>query len=97
MKNNSLLINTARGGILNIDDLLDLLEKKEIQINFSFDVFPNEPLDHRTLKRFKNIKEIQPNIRMILMPHNASADADTCAGACLYPVASLQVSFNPFV
>lgn len=77
MKNNSLLINTARGGILNIDDLLDLLEKKEIQINFSFDVFPNEPLDHRTLKRFKNIKKIQPNIRMILMPHNASADADT--------------------
>jgi len=77
MKKNSLLINTARGGILNIDDLLDLLEKKEIQINYSFDVFPNEPLDPRTLKRFKNIKEIQPDIRMILMPHNASADADT--------------------
>ncbi|MFX1356302.1 MAG: 2-hydroxyacid dehydrogenase [Promethearchaeota archaeon] len=77
MKKNSLLINTARGGILNLDDLLDLFEKKEIHINLSFDVYPNEPLDHRTLMRFKHIKENQPEIRMILMPHNASADADT--------------------
>ncbi|MFX0057190.1 MAG: NAD(P)-dependent oxidoreductase [Candidatus Hodarchaeota archaeon] len=77
MKKDSLLINTARGGILNLDDLLNMLENNEIQINFSFDVFPNEPIDPKTLMRFKKIKELHPNIRMILMPHNASADADT--------------------
>jgi len=77
MKKDALLINTARGGVIDIDDLLILLEKKEIRINFSFDVFPQEPIDTETLDRFKKIKSEQPEIRMILMPHNASADADT--------------------
>ncbi|MCJ7648290.1 MAG: NAD(P)-binding domain-containing protein, partial [Candidatus Lokiarchaeota archaeon] len=77
MKENSLLINTARGGILNLNDFLYLLETGKAQINFSFDVFPQEPLDERILQRLKKIKELHPNIRMILMPHNASADADT--------------------
>ncbi len=77
MKNNSLLINTARGGVLNLDDMLNLLENREIQINFALDVFPEEPIDKETLERFKKIKAELPHIRMILMPHNASADADT--------------------
>ncbi|MHA1671316.1 MAG: 2-hydroxyacid dehydrogenase [Promethearchaeota archaeon] len=77
MKENALLINTARGGVLNLDDFLNMLESGEAQINFSFDVYPQEPLNNRTLQRFKKIKELHPNIRMILMPHNASADADT--------------------
>ncbi len=77
LKKNALLVNTARGPIINMDDLLDLLEKKEIQINIAFDVFPVEPIDKNILKRLKKIKESQPNIRMILIPHNASADADT--------------------
>jgi len=77
MKKDALLINTARGGIVDIDDLLNLLEKKEIRINLSFDVYPQEPIDTETLERFKKIKKEQPEIRMILMPHNASADADT--------------------
>jgi len=77
MKKDALLINTARGGIVDIDDLLNLLEKKEIRINFSFDVYPQEPIDTDTLERFKKIKNEQPEIRMIFMPHNASADADT--------------------
>ena len=77
MKENALLINTARGGILNLDDFLTILETGNAQINFSFDVYPQEPLDERILQRFKKIKELHPNIRMILMPHNASADADT--------------------
>ena len=79
MKVGSLLINTARGGVLEIETLLDMLENKEIQVNIAFDVFPTEPIDSKTLKRFKNIKLQQPNLRMILMPHNASADANTRA------------------
>ena len=77
MKKNSLLINTARGGILDLNALLILLENKEIQINFSFDVFPEEPIDKDTLERLKKIKNENPDIRMVLIPHNASADADT--------------------
>ncbi|TXT62522.1 MAG: Glyoxylate reductase [Promethearchaeota archaeon] len=77
MKPKALLVNTARGGVINFDDLLELLESGEIDINFSLDVFPEEPLDPSILRRLKAIKEKNPGIRMILMPHNASADADT--------------------
>ncbi len=79
MKEGALLINTARGGIIELETLLDMLENKEIQINIGFDVFPVEPIDSKTLVRLKNIKNHQPNLRMILMPHNASADANTRA------------------
>jgi len=77
MKDKSLLINTSRGGVLNLNDLLQLLEEHKIHIDFSFDVFPQEPIDKNTLIRIKKIKKSQPPIRIILMPHNASADADT--------------------
>jgi glyoxylate reductase len=77
LKYNSLLVNTARGKILNLNDFFDLLERKEIFVNFAFDVYPQEPIDRKTLKRIKAIKTSQPEIRMILMPHNASADANT--------------------
>ncbi len=77
MKKNALLVNTARGPLIDFDALLDLLEKKEIQINLALDVFPVEPLDAKTLKRLKAIKKKQPEIRIILISHNASASADT--------------------
>lgn len=77
MKKNALLVNTARGFVLDFNALLDLLEKKEIQINLALDVFPIEPIDIETLKRLNKIKKIQPEIRILLLPHNASADANT--------------------
>jgi glyoxylate reductase len=79
MKKDSLLINTARGGVLDLEALIYMLENKEIQINIAFDVFLQEPIDSKTLARLKKIKSSQPNIRMILLPHNASADANTRA------------------
>ncbi len=77
MKKNALLVNTARGPVLDLDSLLDMLETNEISINIAFDVFPIEPLNSKILERFKKIKQQRPEIRMILIPHNASADADT--------------------
>ncbi|MFW9867331.1 MAG: NAD(P)-dependent oxidoreductase [Candidatus Thorarchaeota archaeon] len=77
MKKDALLVNTARGGILDMESLLELLENKEIQINIAFDVFPVEPIDPKTLDRLKKIKLSQPQLRIILIPHNASADANT--------------------
>jgi len=79
MKRGALLVNTARGGVLNLEALLDMLEKEEININFAFDVFPIEPIDSKILERLKNIKKRQPDIRISLFPHNASADANTRA------------------
>ncbi len=77
MKRNALLVNTARGAVIDFEDLLRLLESNEIQINLALDVYPEEPLDPKILERFKKIKEENPQMRIILMPHNASADADT--------------------
>jgi glyoxylate reductase len=77
MKSNSLLINTARGNVLDLDDLLNLLEKEQVKIHFVLDVFPEEPINKITLKRIKKLKNRQPDLRIILMPHNASADANT--------------------
>jgi D-3-phosphoglycerate dehydrogenase len=79
MKQNSLLVNTARGDVLDLDALLTLLENKKVQINIALDVFPTEPIESSFLSRLKKIKTDQPNIRMILIPHNASADANTRA------------------
>jgi glyoxylate reductase len=77
MKKNALLVNTSRGSIIDLETLLVMLENREIQINLAFDVFPIEPIDNQSLERLRNIKKNQPHIRMILMPHNASSDADT--------------------
>lgn len=77
MKRNALLVNTARGGVLNLEVLLDMLENNEIKINIALDVYPIEPVDMKTLKRLKKIKKAQPEMRIILIPHNASSDANT--------------------
>lgn len=80
MKKDAVLVNTARGEIINIYDLLELLEKREISINLAFDVFgPIEPIEPQILERFKKIKKENPNLRFTFIPHNASADADTRA------------------
>jgi glyoxylate reductase len=77
MKKDALLVNTARGGVLDLEGLLELLENGEIKINLAFDVYPEEPIDPHVLKRLKNLKEQQSDIRMLFLPHNASADSDT--------------------
>jgi lactate dehydrogenase-like 2-hydroxyacid dehydrogenase len=77
MKPNALLVNTARGPIINTEELLVLLESKEISINLAFDVYEEEPIPPEMLERFKQILAIQPDLRFTFIPHNASADADT--------------------
>lgn len=79
MKKNALLVNTARGPIIDSQILLELLEKRAIFINLAFDVFEDEPLNLTDLKRFKKISREHPELRFIFISHNASADADTRA------------------
>ncbi|MBN2156044.1 MAG: hypothetical protein JW776_08375 [Candidatus Lokiarchaeota archaeon] len=79
MKKGALLVNTARGDIINFDDLLNLMEKDVVSINLVFDVFEQEPIDNITLDRFRQIQNRNPELKFIFIPHNSSADADTRA------------------
>jgi len=79
MKKDALLVNTARGAIIDFSELIELLESEEIEINLAFDVYENEPINPDLLKRFKNVSDSKKNLRFIFIPHNASADANTRA------------------
>ncbi|MHA1561983.1 MAG: 2-hydroxyacid dehydrogenase [Promethearchaeota archaeon] len=79
MKKYALLVNTARGAIINFPDLIRLLKSKEISINLAFDVFEPEPIPPETLNEFKNIAKDRPELRFIFIPHSGSSDADTRA------------------
>lgn len=61
MKQNSVLINVARGEIINEDDLISALENKKF-LGVALDVFKQEPLEDNRLWTFENI---------IITPHNA--------------------------
>ncbi|NMC08462.1 MAG: hypothetical protein GYA24_24855 [Candidatus Lokiarchaeota archaeon] len=77
MKDGALLVNTARGGILNTADLIDVLDSGSKKINYATDVFETEPIPLDVLEKFKAIKRKHPEIRFVFMPHNASADGNT--------------------
>ncbi len=63
MKKNCIIINTARGNLVDEDDLKNSLEKKEIK-GAALDVFKNEPLEDSGFYNLDNI---------ILTPHIAAS------------------------
>ena len=67
MRKNSFLINTARGDIVNEDDLIDALENNMIK-GAGLDVYLNEPVVPNRLKKLKNV---------FLLPHLGSATEET--------------------
>ena len=79
MKKNALLVNTARGAIINFPDLIRLLRSKEISVNLAFDVFEPEPIPPDILNDFKKIVKDRPGLRFVFIPHSGSSDADTRA------------------
>ncbi len=54
MKNGSCLINTARGGVINENELVSFLEYGG-NVNFALDVFENEPNINKKLLSFNNV------------------------------------------
>ena len=76
MKNSSYLINAARGGLINENDLYKALEKKIIA-GAALDVFENEPLRKSPLHSLTNI---------ILTPHLGASTAEA------QDAASIQIS-----
>ena len=63
MKKNSIIVNTARGGIINEADLLWALQNKEIH-SAGLDVFEQEPP--------KKNNPLLKNNNIVLTPHNAA-------------------------
>ncbi len=62
IKDNSILINISRGGIINENDLIKLLNEKKF-LGVALDVFESEPLD--TQSRLWNFN------KLIITPHNS--------------------------
>ena len=71
MSPNSILINTARGGIVDLDVLYDALYQQQLGAA-ALDVLPEEPPDgtHPLIVAFKNQPEWLKD-RLILTPHSA--------------------------
>jgi glyoxylate reductase len=63
LKKNSILINTARGEIIEEKALIEILKKDKIKA-VGLDVFENEPKVNKELLKFKNV---------IVLPHLGSA------------------------
>jgi glyoxylate reductase len=80
MKYRALLVNTARGAIIDLACLARLLRAKEIELHLALDVFEAEPISPELLADFREIARLRPDLRFIFTPHSASADADTRAG-----------------
>ncbi len=70
MKENAILINTARGDIVNENDLYDYIEKGKIRA--AFDVFWNEPYNGK-------LKKFHPN-SFYMTPHISSTCKDFLYG-----------------
>jgi lactate dehydrogenase-like 2-hydroxyacid dehydrogenase len=79
MKKDALLVNTARGAIINFSDLIELLDKRKLEINLAFDVYEDEPIQTELLEKFRTIAERNKNLKFNFAPHNASADSETRA------------------
>ena len=63
MKNSSILINTARGEVINEKDLLNILKNKSIRLGL--DVIKNE----NKKINFSQKKTIKQNKNVLITPH----------------------------
>jgi len=79
MKKGSFLINTARGGIINEDDLLAALKSGQIA-GAALDVFVDEPLTKQTAAKFAGA----PNL--IMTPHISGVTHESSAAISIITV-----------
>lgn len=85
MKKNALLVNTARGKIVNESDLIRALKSKLIA-GAALDVFEQEPLDkHSPLTKMENV---------VLSPHIGSSTAETRAKMAHITLQNLVLGLN---
>lgn len=82
MKKGALLINTARGGIINEDDLIAALKSGHIG-GAALDVFVDEPLSAETAAKFADV----PNL--IMTPHISGVTEESSAAISTITVANV--------
>ena len=84
MKKSAYLINTARGDIVNENDLVEAL-KEEIIMGAGLDVYEKEPSVHKNLVQLKNV---------FLLPHLGSATTETREAMGMRVFENIQAFFN---
>ena len=84
MKKSAYLINTARGDIVNENDLVEAL-KEEMIMGAGLDVYEKEPLVHKNLVQLKNV---------FLLPHLGSATTETREAMGMRVFENIQAFFN---
>ena len=73
MKDNAILLNCARGGIINEDDLYEALKERP-ELKAGLDVFENEPLENSPLATLDNV---------VLTPHIAASTKEAQRDAAI--------------
>ena len=84
MKKSAYLINTARGDIVNENDLVEAL-KEETIMGAGLDVYEKEPSVHKNLVQLKNV---------FLLPHLGSATTETREAMGMRVFENIQAFFN---
>lgn len=84
MKKSSYLINTARGDIVNENDLIDCLDKNIIK-GAGLDVYENEPEVPEKLSKLSNV---------FLLPHLGSATQETREAMGMRVIDNVEAFFN---
>jgi lactate dehydrogenase-like 2-hydroxyacid dehydrogenase len=84
MKKSAYLINTARGDIVNENDLVEAL-KEEMIMGAGLDVYEKEPSVHKNLVQLKNV---------FLLPHLGSATTETREAMGMRVFENIQAFFN---
>ena len=84
MKKSAYLINTARGDIVNENDLVEALKEEKI-MGAGLDVYEKEPSVHKNLVQLKNV---------FLLPHLGSATTETREAMGMRVFENIQAFFN---
>lgn len=84
MKDNTLIVNCARGGIINEDDLHEALSKGEIN-GAALDVFENEPPENSSLLELDNV---------VLTPHIAASTSEAQRDAAIIVAKEIKKVFK---
>ena len=84
MKKSAYLINTARGDIVNENDLVEALKEEKIMVA-GLDVYEKEPSVHKNLVQLKNV---------FLLPHLGSATTETREAMGMRVFENIQAFFN---
>ncbi len=84
MKNNAFIVNCARGGIINEDDLYEALATGKIR-GAGLDVFENEPPEDSPLLGLDNV---------VLTPHIAASTSEAQRDAAIIVANEIKKVFN---